>query len=357
MAKKSARDDSRKSGKIEEPLKIKCLSANQGRFTIYIFPFKASELWKIVSINRRAQDKDEGYQRALSSARVNAVAKHIVEKKPIPTSVLIGFDKGTFDKRTSTLSIPRGKDVGWVIDGQHRIAGAHRASLEGVDFEFCVCAFLGLTPEDQIDQFITINREAKGVPTSLVYDLLKHLPTKTKPSDVANERAAEIATELRKDPESVFNGRIVVTSSPKSGQLSLTNFVRKISPLVHPERGLLNVFTFEEQKQIIENYFVALKAVFPSQWKKADNIFFKTVGFGALLNVLDTIFKEVMQRSSGSFEVKSIIEILQGVSHFDFAQWEELGSGNKAEMEAAEDFRVDLNRGLANLKNSSRIKL
>ena len=30
--------------------------------------------------------------------------------------------------------------------------------------------------DDQVFQFVTINRTAKGVPTSLYYDLLKHLP-------------------------------------------------------------------------------------------------------------------------------------------------------------------------------------
>jgi hypothetical protein len=88
----------------------------------------------------------------------------------------------------------------------------------------------------QIEQFVTINSEARGVPTSLVYDLISYLPSKINPNDIARERAIEIAKEIRKTPGAALQNRIVTTSSPKNGQVSLTNFVRKVQPLVHPER-------------------------------------------------------------------------------------------------------------------------
>jgi DGQHR domain-containing protein len=303
----------------------------------------------MLSINRRLEGKDEGYQRVLSNARVSAVANHIRSGQPIPNTILVGLDAAKFNKRTSNLTIPAGSDVGWVIDGQHRLAGAHEASSgEGgnkkVDIELSVIAFIGTTENFQIEQFVTVNREAKGVPTALVYDLLKHLPGRKNAGEVATERAAEIANEVRLNKDSVFYQRIVVTTSPRQGQISITNFVRKMSPHVHPDRGILRVYTLPEQRKILENYFDALRITFPEQWRRADNVFFRTIGFGAMMNMFEEIFQHTISTREASFKVEDIAAVLQGVRHFEFDQWLSYGSGTKAELEAAQDFRTDFKR-------------
>lgn len=354
--KKLSKQTGVKKGALPQGLSVPALRVIQGENTFYMFSLKASQLYPMVSINRRSETEDRGYQRVLSNARVEAVANHIRSGRPVPNSVLISLDGASYDEATSTLSIPSGEDIGWVIDGQHRIAGAHEASTD-YDIELCVFAFVGVDEEFQIEQFITINREAKGVPTSLVYDLLSHLPNRKKPGDIATERAAEIANGLRHDPESALYNRIVVTQSPSKGKISITNFVRKIQPHVHPERGVLRVFTLPEQQNIIANYFSALKRVYREQWGKTDNIFFRTVGFGAMMNMFEEIFTITITRSDGGFMVQNIEATLAGVKHFEFASWEAGGSGNKAEMEAAAEFRTDFNRSLSSTSSSNRIKL
>ncbi|MBB6010812.1 DGQHR domain-containing protein [Aquamicrobium lusatiense] len=354
-AKKPSKQVGVKTGALPKQLAVPALRIVQGNNTFYAFSLKASQLWPMVSINRRSETEDRGYQRVLSNARVEAVANHIRSGRPVPNSVLVSLDSATYDSTTGKLSIPAGKDIGWVIDGQHRIAGAHEASSD-YDIELCVFAFVGVDEEFQIEQFITINREAKGVPTSLVYDLLSHLPNRKKPGDIATERAAEIANELRHDSNSALYNRIVVTQAPTKGKISITNFVRKIQPHVHPERGVLRVFTLPEQQAIIANYFAALKKVYPEQWNKADNIFFRTVGFGAMMNMFEEIFTITTTSYSG-FTVQDIENTLAGVKHFEFASWEAGGSGNKAEMDAAAEFRTDFNRSRTTTVSNRRLKL
>jgi DGQHR domain-containing protein len=245
-----------------------------------------------------------------------------------------------------------------VIDGQHRLAGAHQAAVDGDDIELAVIAFVGLDEDSQIRQFVTINREGKGVPTSLVLDLLKRLPDKS-PADTARERAHDLATELRKNPESVFYERIAVITSPKSGQISNTNFVRKVAPLVNDEKGLLKVFSLVEQERIIENYFRGVKMCFGEEWSKSPNIFFQTIGFGALMNVFDRVFHLTLS-AYGGFRVPDIAKVLSVASGFDFDQWRAKGSGNKAEQEAGTDLMVELTRSSSNKTDgdqSTKIKL
>lgn len=127
-------------------------------------------------------------------------------------------------------------------------------------------------------------------------------------------------------------------------------------PLVHPERGYLRTYTMIEQAQIIDNYFAALKATFPAEWEKTDNVFFQTVGFGAAMNVFEEVFQHTLSREGG-FTKGEVQTTLNGIKHFDLRQWTSHGSGNKAEMEAAQEFRIDLNRALTAKKGDKRIRL
>jgi DGQHR domain-containing protein len=157
----------KKRGKLAKGRTYKALAIQQGKHTLYSFSEKAADLWSFVSISRREEDKDEGYQRVLSTSRVRAVADYILSENIIPGSVIIALDAGKFNKGEGTLHIDAGRDVAWVIDGQHRLAGAHLANEEGVNIELNVIALVDFGEQEQIEQFVTINREGKNVPTSL----------------------------------------------------------------------------------------------------------------------------------------------------------------------------------------------
>jgi hypothetical protein len=187
---------------------------------------------------------------------------------------------------------------------------------------------------------VTINREAKNVPTSLYLDLLHNLPDKN-PADAAKERATDIATQLRRDEDSPFFERIAVTTGPKLGQISLVNFVRKIAPHVTRDKGILGAYTEREQVAVISNYYSGIAQVFNAQFKDKDGIFFKTVGFGAMWNTFQNVFSVTLKNHSG-FTVKDVVATLKQVQDFDFSTWAQYGTGNQAEINAGEDFRTTL---------------
>jgi len=312
--------------------KIDAIPLKQGKSTLYLFAMPASDLWTFLSIDRRNPDSKEGYQRILNNARVNAVKRYIAEGNAIPGAIIVALDKAKYDGEK--LLIPKGNNVGWVIDGQHRLAGAHKSHQEGAeDLHLPVVAFLDITDDEQIRQFVTINREAKNVPTSLFMDLLPHL-AKNDPSELAKQRAHEIGDALRKDTDSPFFDRIAIIDAPRKGQLSSTNFVRKVSPFVHPEKGIIRLFTFERQSKVMSNYYAAIKEVFWSEWKSTGNIFFQTVGFGAMMNCFEQFFNYTLQTHK-SLTTDNFSSTFKLVADFDFELWRQLGSGNKAETQAA----------------------
>lgn len=326
-------------GELKKPQTFPALSATQSTTTLYMFKAPASTLYGMLSINRRIEDKDEGYQRTLSVSRIRSIANYIKAKRAIPGAIIVSLDNAVFDDKTKDLTVPKGTNVGWVIDGQHRLAGADMAAREGVDIDLPVVAFLGLEEKRQVEQFVTINREGKNVPTSLYLDLLKVLPFK-KPADAARERATDIGTQLRRDEGSPFFEKIVVTVSPKPGQISLTNFVRKIAPLV-TEKGMLYVYTEREQSAVISNYFKGLRQVFLKEFDKKDSIFFKTVGFGALWNAFPTFFNLTVKNQQG-FNVQDVVTIFKRIESFDFSAWTQYGTGNQAEINAGDDLKTEM---------------
>jgi DGQHR domain-containing protein len=329
------------AGRVLRPLTFAALEVVQVATKLYVFKAKASVLFASLSINRRIEDKDEGYQRTLSPSRVQAITRYITQKRSIPGAVIVCLDKATFHGNKGVITIPAGTDVGWVIDGQHRLAGAEEAARLGTDVELPVVAFLDLSKEKQIEQFVTINREAKNVPTSLYLDLLRELPASKNPAEVAKERAADIATQLRRDENSPFYDKIVVATSPKAGQISLTNFARKISPLVLPDRGILSEYTEWEQQAIISNYYKGLHQVFQKEFESRESIFFKTVGFGALWNVFPVFFNLTLKNQQG-FEVKDVVAIFKRIENVDFSGWKQIGSGNQAEQIVGDDLKTSL---------------
>ncbi|MCW5592450.1 MAG: DGQHR domain-containing protein [Burkholderiales bacterium] len=338
---------------MKRELMFDCLPVRQGDAVLYMFSARATELWKCLQINQRDEDKDAGYQRVLSASRVRSIASYIKAKRPLPLSILITLEKARVERGGRRIAIKNVGDAGWVIDGQHRLAGAHES---GASIELPVVAFLGLSDEEQIQQFITINREAKGVPASLYYDLLKHLPTKRTTSERAKERAVDIAGELKRDEESPFFGKIVVTSVARKGEISLNNFVRKVSPLVIENKGALSAYSLNEQRQIIANYYRALDVIFPKYYNKVASVFFQTVGFGALLNSLPMVFNLCLKHHK-SFRVEDVARVLAEVRHFDFGAWERMGSGAGAESQAGEDLQAELSAAFDTLGEGGTIAL
>ena len=159
-------------------MKFKAIKVSQNRQEFYIFKCKASELWSFSVINQRQEDKDEGYQRVLSASRRSKLSEFIKSGNVVPGAIVVSLNAATYAR--GKIDIPDKPDAAWIIDGQHRAAGAALAAEEGTDIELAVVAFLNLDFQEQVDFFVTINKEAKGVPSSLYLSLI-HISEPTRP--------------------------------------------------------------------------------------------------------------------------------------------------------------------------------
>src|SRR5438876_6314946 len=74
-------------------------------------------------------------------------------------------------------------------------------------YDLVITAFLGLDIATQAKQFKVINSKQKGVPTSLLYDLLDL----TKDGTFVQQRSHELAVRLNREPESPLFKQIDMT--------------------------------------------------------------------------------------------------------------------------------------------------
>lgn len=215
---------------------VESIKISQNKDHFFAFKLKASKLFAITKINQRIEGKEEGYQRVLSPGRVRSVSRYIQSGGLVPGAIVVSFPKLSFDENNRTITLPSPKDFGWVIDGQHRLAGAYEASKEGTDIELPVVAFVGLNDERQIELFITINREAKNVPSSLYLDLLNYLPKKKTEKEQMEQRIADIARTLNADENSTFFSKDYLYKNGTLGRDIAYQFCTGYSPIV-PKDG------------------------------------------------------------------------------------------------------------------------
>jgi len=292
-------------------VEVKATVAKQRGWRIYNFILDSATFDRLAFVSRRDDDKDAGYQRNLSKQRAADIARYIdKENGCIPNSILVNLEEGaSYDEQTQTLRIPNLPKAAWVIDGQHRMFGLRQASTT---YDLVITAFLGLDFAEQAKQFKIINSKQKGVPTSLLYDLLDL----TKDGTYVQQRGHELATRLNDDAESPWYGQIDLTGSG-DGLITQTRVVTAVENLIS-ERGALFQYSEEEQYGILKNYFTAVKTVFASDWGSKNSVLTKALGFSAWLIVLPQVLTVCLQRFQ-NFTVKSILAVLAPIKAYDFS--------------------------------------
>src|SRR6266581_6811369 len=219
-------------------IEVKASTAKQRGWRILSFVMDSTTFDGIAFVSRRDDDKDDGYQRNLSRQRAADIARYIdKENGCIPNSILVNLEEGaTYDEKRQILRIPNQPKAAWVIDGQHRMFGLRQAKTT---YDLVVTAFLGIDVAEQAKQFKTINSKQKGVPTSLLYDLLDL----TKDGTYVQQRGHELATKLNEDPESPWYGQIDLIGSG-DGLITQTRVVTAVESLIS-DRGAL--FQYSEE--------------------------------------------------------------------------------------------------------------
>lgn len=99
---------------------------------------------------------------------------------------------------------------------------------------------------------------------------------------------------------------------------------------------------------MIENYFHALSDVFPKEYDNPESIFFRTLGFGALMNAFQAVHDLTLTRTHKKFKRSDVVETLGTLAGFDFEPWKKLGTGSAAEIGAGQQLTQALQTASGN---------
>jgi len=266
----------------------------------YVTVWTAPELAENTVVPEYDPTTDTGYQRLPKNPRVHRAARYLEGGGKFPGAILLSI-RGNDRKRISAqpvkddgaahlveLTIPEGVVI-YLVDGQHRKFAVMEAIEDGKHLENFGLASVIFLSEDEIDeaeQFRTIHKEQKNVPTDLVDRILDRAVELNRVSpgtlrqqgefkkvrDLMAIRVARLLGEMAGSP---WNGRIkppneglLVDAAKEAGEepptweLNEASLKTSLGPVVE----LLDGREAEEMANLLVAYWQAVVEVCPLAW-------------------------------------------------------------------------------------------
>lgn len=280
--------------------------SNNEDIDCYLTVIKAKEIQSLATVLRATSE--DGYQRLLSQPRVKDITKYLDDGNIIPGSIILSAQKGSeirFDKEEKRLHLKNSDKKLFIIDGQHRVYGA--AACQN-DISLPVCIFNNLTLQQEVQYFLDINSNQKGVPKTLRIELMKFL------SEPDSKDAIRI--QLFKDLSQEINSPLYLKTSSNTsvtGKITHVPFQAALDPIL--DNNILKSMDYEKKKTLISNYLNAVERVLDlmDQKKKLLNAAF----FQAIFKVFDQVCSLSLIHYQ-NYREDSLYNILLGIKTIDF---------------------------------------
>lgn len=281
--------------------------SNNDDIGCYLTVINAKEICALSTILRA--DSDNGYQRLLNDNRVKDITKYLNEGNIIPGSIILSAQSGSminFDKASNKLKLDNAHNNKlFIIDGQHRVYGAANCDK---DILLPVCIFNNLSLEQEVQYFLDINSNQKGVPKTLRIELLKFLSEPDSKDDIR----IRLFKELGEDPNSpLYQKTSLITSA--SGKITHVPFQAALDPIL--DNNILKSMDYLKKKNLILNYLNAVNRVLNELGEN------KRLLNSAFFQAIFKIFDQVCSLSLihyQNYREDSLYHILLGIKTIDF---------------------------------------
>lgn len=324
-----------------EFVNLRVLKVTQPIGTFFVGKMKASDLVSVSFADiRHVVSREEltgqesrldtyiGIQRNLKSKRVQEIREYVQTVDAcFPNSIILSINSDAVMIDGEQIQVKRKPEVATIIDGQHRLAGFTSGLVP--DFELIVTIFLDMDLEEQAYLFSTINTKQVPINHSLARDLLEFSRVDTPEKMVHN-----LAKAANGDPNNPWYRQIKMLGlkdAVSNGTITQHAYVTQILNLIYPEedyqydvrsklmkngnkRDELKSFPVDSVryplwtyyltnndaviKRILDNYFNAVRKVFPVEWGNPSFILSKTTGYRALMLQFREFIKEGLAEKS-----------------------------------------------------------
>ncbi|MES2767004.1 MAG: DGQHR domain-containing protein [Bacteroidota bacterium] len=315
---------------MPKTVKFKALECNQNNKTFYITILPSDVLEQVSFVSRRESDAKKGFQRTLNESRARDIAKYLDELHgTIPSALILSAQANanfTFNKTKSEVEFEINSNSFMVLDGQHRLYGLITATK---DYIIPVIIFNKLTTTAEVNLFVDINTNQKGVPATLLLDIKNLTGKETK----KEERQRDLFDRLSKD--SVLAGLLSAHKS-QVGKITKVSFNQATSELF--ESGFFHDKDNETIYKGVKNYLSAAEIVFirsKSEKAKLTN--------SILFRALFAIFNEIVDKALkdyGDLRIESLVNTLDPISRVAFESY--TGTSNATLNKVILDMRNEL---------------
>lgn len=207
------------------------------------------------------ESEEEGYQRPGSRYRMREFMRYLKDhpNSVIPPVLLSGrgwqFEPDTTAGDYGRLYVD---SPAAIIDGQHRIGG-YIALYEDEDIarpiDFIV--LVGLTHEQEKEEFLTVNNTQKGVPRPLT-------------SYLEDEVEARLAWALNQEEDSPFKGRITRTRIQRTNLFALHSVAKQIRRTF--DHGKLESLEEDTKLEYLMRYWTIIAEEMEDAWRDIDRL-------------------------------------------------------------------------------------
>ena len=292
------------------------IQITQNNKKFYITSLTTSLLKTLAYVLNREDDPIKGFQRLLNQSRAKDIAKYLDENKGvIPSPLILSAQSNAnfnFDINTSQITFENDKNSFLVLDGQHRLYGMYLSEKE---YEIPVIIFNNLNTAEEVNLFIDINTNQKGVPTTLLIDI-KNLTGKESQK---GERQRILFEMLNKD--SVMKGLLLATKS-KLGKISKTTFNQATDQIF--ETGYFSNENIDVTYKAVKNYLQAVEVVLMSTNSDKAKLT-KSMIFRSVFDIFNDIV-EMSLKKHENLKIESLIDVLSPIGSLDYDNY--IGSSN-----------------------------
>ncbi|MBB4635540.1 DGQHR domain-containing protein [Longimicrobium terrae] len=288
------------------------ITQNSRRF--YFSTIPVDDLFPSCFVSRRDDDPLTGFQRGLNESRANDIAQYLAAGSgSIPSNIVLSAQTSTgfsYSRSSKSISFSRAPFGFLVIDGQHRLWGYHKCSVQ---HRVPVAIYEGLTRAEEARLFIDINTTQRGVPATLLLDIKQV----AEMENAREQLLRDLFDKLQSDPKSAMAGRLSASESVR-GKISRVTFNRALGGAL--ESGVLMDADPAVRYRLLSNYLNAFDAELPDKRNLAKSSYFE-----AIFEIFDEVVRNTISvhRSAKQSELQQIIRPL---AQLDFTA----GLGGKA---------------------------
>lgn len=214
------------------------------------------------------------------------------------------------------------------VDGQHRLG-----FMQDSPIPFPFMTFLGMSEQEEMEVFRTINGKAKGLSSSL----LDYTAAKSLGDDLAKiDPHLFVALGLNRDPKSPWFGRLDLGGSKTVGTKRIASLRTMNQAVRRMTRSAAwpNDFDAEHGLNVAIDFWQAVSLVLPDQWSSPRNhMIVKGIGVYALMELAGELVREARVREADlDYFVSKLSDFLHMVDWSNHGPMEGYGGAKGADM-------------------------